>query len=274
MNAVEAASSAIQLTRVNDDTCWLLTVDGTAILLDPWLGGPALVFHRRIHEAFLVGPVAPLEGLPTPELAIISHPFNDHCHPPSWPKVASSLPLYVPRVVAPFVRGRHFREVHVIPDRTRTGSSVRVGNVELSWCRAEKALDTTHNGLVIRGLRSGATVLYTPHALLLEGRTLDAVKEALGGRLDVFLCSFQRYDLPWYLGGVANLGAHHGLGLVELLAPRYVAPTHDAPKTESGFIATVGVFSPLDDLRGAIAARGLGAEVIDVGVGERWAASA
>jgi len=262
---------ALSLTRVNADSSWLIEIDGTRLLLDPWIEGHAIIVHPVIHQADLLGPRLKHEDLPPVDALVISHPFADHLSRASLRKLRRDLPAFCPAVVRPFLKAiGGFKHVRTIPNGTRGGAPLTVGGIAIAWFRAAAPLDTTHNALILRGTRSGATVMYCPHGMLPPDRTLAAVERYLGGRLDVLLCSLLRLDLPWYLGGVANLGVDAGIALASRLAPRYLMQTHDGEKPDTGFIARAATITHCRDLAAAVAGRSLKATPVSTGVGERW----
>ncbi len=256
MTATGRADGGLTLTLLNGDSSWKIEVDGTRLLLDPWLEGPAIVGVKALHVARLGTPAVKLEEVLPVDALLVSHPFPDHCNATTLRQLPRDLPAFAPRVVRPFLKaiGR-FRKVGEIPNLTRGGAPLVVGNADVAWFRAAAPLDTTHNALVVRGRRSGATVMYCPHAVLLQGPTIEAVERYLGGRLDALLCSFTLLDLPGYLGGVANLGKEAAVALVERLAPRHVLATHDGEKPDSGFIARVEKITRHPDIVSALSGR-------------------
>lgn len=63
--------------------------------------------------------------------------------------------------------------------------------------------------------------------------------------------------LPWYLGGVANLGVHNGRALIEKLLPRprYWIATHDGESIFHGLVGAVIKMRPMT-FRDAISKKG------------------
>jgi L-ascorbate metabolism protein UlaG (beta-lactamase superfamily) len=265
------AKTPLALTLLNGDSSWLVELDGTRLLLDPWLEGTAIVVFPAIHEATRATAAVSLAEVGPVDALVLSHPFPDHCNRPTLLQLPPDLPTFAPRVAIPFVRlacGR--RRVTVIPNATLGRDPVRFGNVSLAWCRAVLPLDTTHNALILRGEESGSTVMYCPHGLPPTGATFRAVERVLNGRLDALLCSFNTVDLPGYLGGTAGLGAEAGATLVARLAPRHVLPTHDGPKPDTGFIARRTTVTRCADVAGVLAGRANGTRAVVPRTGERW----
>lgn len=266
---------SLKITLLNGDSSWLIELDGTRLLLDPWLVGDAVVVHPAMHVAHLgdaprlsLSEVGPVDAL------VISHPFPDHCNAPTLRLLPRDLPAFAPRVAQPAIPllGGP-RRVTNIPNATLGRRPAAFRSVELAWCRATAPLDTTHNALILRGRESGATVMYCPHGLLREGRTMAAVERTLAGRLDAFLCSFTLLDLPFYLGGIANLGVEKGVEVVRHLKPRYLLATHDAPKPDTGFIARKAKITRCPDLVATVGERVRPSEVVVPETGRAWTAA-
>jgi L-ascorbate metabolism protein UlaG (beta-lactamase superfamily) len=258
-------------TLLNGDSSWLIEIDGTRILLDPWLEGQAVLVHPALHVARLGAEAVDVGTLPPIDAVVISHPFPDHCNRGTLRRLPPDTPVYTPAVVRPFAKAiGGFRAVHLIPNATRGRGPATAGSVSLFWCRAAAPLDTTHNALIVRGNASGETAMYCPHGLLPDGPTLAAIERVLGGRLDALLCSFTHLDLPGYLGGVANLGTEAAAVMVERLRPRYVMPTHDGEKPDEGFIARVARITRCRDIGAAIAGRAPRTEAVVPVTGHPW----
>ena len=268
------ATTPLSLTLLNGDSSWLIELDGTRLLLDPWLLGDAVVFHPAVHVAYGSADAVRVEDLGRVDALIISHPFADHLSRATLRKLPPDLPAFTPAVVKPFLKWvGGMRNVTTIPNATRGGEPVAFRSVRLSWCRAAAPFDTTHNALILRGAESGATIMYCPHGLLLKGPTLAAVERVLAGRLDALLCSFTLLDLPGYLGGVANLGAEAGAALTARLSPRFLLATHDAEKPDSGFVARIEKITRCKDIAGALAGRAARTVPVIPRNGEPWQAS-
>jgi len=267
------SKAALSLTLLNGDSSWLIEIDGTRLLLDPWLEGEAVLLFPAFHVA-RGGEAVRVEDVGAVDALVVSHPFPDHLNRATLRKLPRDLPAFAPKVVKPFLKWMGgMRRVTTIPNATRGGQPVTFQNVSLSWCRAAAPLDTTHNALIIRGTASGATIMYCPHGLLLSGPTFAAVERLLGGRLDALLCSFTHLDLPGYLGGVANLGAEAGAALAARLSPRFLLATHDGDKPDSGFIARVEKITRCPDIAAVVAGRAERTVAVTPRTGEPWHAS-
>ena len=253
----------------------MVEIDGTRILLDPWLLGPAIVGHPVVHRARLVAPAVPPEDVPPVDALVISHPFPDHCNRTTLRKLSRDLPAFTPTVAWPFVKalGR-FRKVTALGNCAGRGHPVSAGRVSVAWFRAAAVLDTTHNALVLRGREGGATLVYAPHGLPVAGPATDALERYLAGRLDALLCTFSLVDLPAHLGGVANLGVDAAIALIERLRPRFVVPTHDGDKPDTGFIARATRTTRCRDVVAAVARRVPAAVVVLPVTGQPWWAPA
>ncbi len=265
---------SIQLTRLNADTSWILEVDGTRLLLDPWLEGPAIVGLPWIHTADLAQAAVPIAEVPSVDALVISHPFPDHCNAPTLRKLRGDFPAYAPAVARRRVkRLGGFDDVTVLGNCTGRGQAVRVGNVSIAYCRAGHWFDPTHNVLVIRGLDSGSTLAYCPHGVEVSDRTRDAMEAQIGDRLDLLMCSFTLLDLPIYLGGVANLGQQAAVGLAQYFSPDWVLPTHDGDKPDSGFISWVSKLERCVEPGELLSQHGISSAIPSIEIGRTWSSA-
>ena len=264
---------SMQLTRLNADTSWVIEIDGTRLLLDPWLEGAAVVGLPWIHSARLAQPPVPIVEVPPVDALVISHPFPDHCNAPTLRNLRGDFPAYAPAVARRRVKrlGR-FNEVTVLGNCTGSGHAVRVGSISIAYCRAGHWYDPTHNVLVLRGLESGRSLAYCPHGVEVTDRTRGAMEQQVGDGLDLLMCSFTLLDLPFYLGGIANLGKQAAVGLAEHFSPRFVLPTHDGDKPDSGFISWVSKLDRCADAGALLAEHGVRSEIPAVEIGSSWSA--
>lgn len=255
---------------MNHDSAWLMEIDGTRLLVDPWLEGPAVIGMPWIHTMSLTQPPIPVRSLPPADAVLLSHPYPDHTNAATLKRLPRDLPVYSGRIALALARvqGGPPRTCP-LEDRTHGGTSTEVGRVAISLFRGGR-FDPTHNVYVLRGLDSGERVFYAVHAMLLGTRQARAVADELDGRLDALVCSFTHLDLPLWLGGTANLGAEVALKLVERLRPRYVLQTHDQEKPDTGLITRVQKVTRPPDVAAAIAARGLESELVESVQGVAW----
>ena len=77
----------------------MIQVDGVNILTDPVLGDRVLHLRRRNMSGR-----AWLEGLPQPDLILLSHLHTDHLHLPTLRRLPRTIPMVVPRGTAPWLR--------------------------------------------------------------------------------------------------------------------------------------------------------------------------
>jgi hypothetical protein len=263
--------TALALTLLNGDSSWLIELDGTRLLLDPWLSGKATLLYPAFHQADLGGEAVSLAELGRVDALVVSHPFPDHCNRPTLRQLPRDLPAFSPRVVTPWVRwAGGLRRAATIPNATLGRQPIVFRNVSLAWCRAAFPFDTTHNALILRGNDSGSTVMYCPHGLPTQGAAFRAVERVLAGRLDALLCSFTVLDLPGYLGGIANLGPDAAAELAARLQPRFTMPTHDGDKPDSGFIARVEKLVRCRDIASVLQPRAPGTRPVVPQTGQVW----
>lgn len=241
----------MKLTRLNGDSAWYLELDGTRLLIDPWLEGPAVLAWSPVHRAVLGTPSTPIADAPKADAILLSHPYPDHTHAETLSRLDRTLPVVGSRIVclvAKLVGGSR-------PSVPLTVSApTRVGAIDVHFGRGGW-FDPTHNVYLLRGVESGKTLVYTPHGMIPTSGVAERFTAVAGGPVDVLLTSFDLLDLPFWVGGIAKLGLNPALALVDRFQPRFVARTHDGEKPDTGLLSKVQRWEYCRDVSAALGDR-------------------
>ena len=258
---------SLSLTRLNSDSSWLIELDGTRLLLDPWLDTDAVVGASWINTISLVEPGLSLNELNGVDGVLLTHPFPDHCHPDTLQKVADGIVTYAPESTYRKAK-KYLSPVNKLPDFCKNAEKVSIGNVEIAYCKSLKLIDPTHNALVIKG--ESVTLLYCPHGIWLTEKLQDKLAPLLNDSIDVLLCTFTRYDLPFFLGGPANNGSAEALKVINAYQPKYAFPTHDGEKVESGLLPKFANVTLCEDVGELLSTKAPFCQTQELAVGQRW----
>ncbi|MFZ9658616.1 MAG: MBL fold metallo-hydrolase, partial [Crocinitomicaceae bacterium] len=99
----------MQITKINEDSTWLLHLDGLKVLIDPWLSPSQIDFHPWFSRQFHNQPQVAIETLPQPDFIFISHPFTDHCNKETLMQFATDTPIVAPAsVLKKIQKWQHF----------------------------------------------------------------------------------------------------------------------------------------------------------------------
>lgn len=214
------------LQRINMDSCWLLQLEGTRLLIDPWITGSETDGFKWLNRQWHVHEVMDPANLPGFDAILITQPYDDHCHIASLQLIAGDKPILADRRASAKIR-RHLKNVRLITLDEKTRAKTQFHNVSLYISPTDKL----YNGCVIEG--GGHTLLYLPHGIEMKPRYLKHFPT----QADVVLSSASTFRLPFWLGGLVAKGIANIQEIQQHFAPRSIYTTHDEPKEGVGLVS-------------------------------------
>jgi L-ascorbate metabolism protein UlaG (beta-lactamase superfamily) len=201
----------MQLTYF-DSNSWLIELDGTRILLDPWLvgdltfGGADWLFKGKKNQQH-----------PIPEkidLILLSQGLEDHAHPPTLKVLDKNIPVVASLNGAKVARDLGYTNVNALEHGAiyTLKDKVEIKAVPGSLV----GVTTVENGYVLKGLISNKTLYYEPH-----GNHSEEVKTA--DSIDVIITPLISLKLP--LIGAVIKGQKTALDLCQRLKPQVILAT-------------------------------------------------
>ncbi|PYI19616.1 hypothetical protein BO99DRAFT_473531 [Aspergillus violaceofuscus CBS 115571] len=248
-------------TNLNGDSSWLISLPWPTggyfhLLLDPWLGGPAIITsswlsHITHVEQEKFQTIAQVEQLARDisgprdseghiDAVIVSHPFSDHTHKDTLIQLASTVPVYAACEAAAVVRSwNHFDTVVDIPDYAPTTPWREEDLAPLpSWLHllripTGEPHPALHFGIVLalasRNERREA-IIYSPHGI--EPQFLQPLVDEESFATLALLHGIDDQSTL----GVPQLGVENGLRLEALTGARYWLRTHNPRLNFRGLI--------------------------------------
>ncbi len=200
----------INLTYL-DSNSWLIEIDGSRILLDPWLVGKLIFANQAwLFEGKKNNPQPIPEQI---DLILLSQGLEDHAHPPTLKKLDKNIPVVASPNAAKVVRDLGYSEVNALEHN----SSFRLGQVEIKAVPGSPIGPTlVENGYIITGLESGKNIYYEPH-----GYHSESLKDA--APIDVVITPIINLKLP--LVGSVIKGQETALKLCKWLNPQVILAT-------------------------------------------------
>ncbi|MFM6945615.1 MAG: MBL fold metallo-hydrolase [Flavobacteriales bacterium] len=206
----------MQLTKLNEDSSWLLSLDGLKVLVDPWFSASQVDFHPLFSRQFHAGPQPKVETLQRPDFIFISHPFTDHCNKETLLQFSGDIPLIaLPSILKKIAKWGHFQEL--IP-LEKAPFSIRILKTKNSLVHKAYLIESELNKLV-----------YAPHGAML--------KKKIKLQVDAVIATTLQYQLPFFLGGTINLGFAKALDLKNQLQAKYLLTTHNEDKIGEGLVS-------------------------------------
>ena len=196
-----------------DSNSWLIEIDDTRILLDPWLVDK-LVFSNQawLFEGIKNNPQPIPENI---DLILLSQGLEDHAHPPTLEKLERSIPVVASPNAAKVVRELGYENITVLEHERE--ESFKLGQVEITAVPGSPIGPMlVENGYIIAGLESGKKIYYEPH-----GHHSDSIKKA--APVDVIITPLVSLKLP-VMGAVIK-GKQSALEVCKWLHPQVILST-------------------------------------------------
>ena len=241
-----------------DSNSWLIELDGTRILLDPWLvgdltfGNASWLFKGTKNNAH-----------PIPEnidVILLSQGLEDHAHPPTLKELDHNIPVVASPNAEKVVQKLGYSTI--IP--VAHGESYIINDkVEIKAIPGSPIGPTLiENAYLIKGLNSGKTLYYEPHGYHSpEIKTTESI--------DVVITPLISLKLP-LLGAVIK-GQKTALELCQAIKPQVILST-----AAGGDISFEGLLISILKAEGTVAEfndllkqKGLSTTAIDPQSGER-----
>lgn len=224
-------SRAITLRRLNLDATWWVSLGEVGVIFDPWLVGPEVDVAPWFHVAWHTGPVVPPAEAPPHGVIVVSQVYADHDHTPTLAALpGEAVVAAVPEAVASVRAARPGSEVRAVPPWG--AAPLRVGALRL-WRLTRPWWRPPRYHAVIVADEDGRAVVHAPHGLPAS----EAARVAGGVDVRVLATTRQRYQLPWWLGGLVNPGPEVADAAARALGSPRVLVIHDEAKREAGLVA-------------------------------------
>ena len=194
-----------------DSNSWLIEIDGTRILLDPWLVGK-LTFGKQnwLFEGSKKNPQPIPENI---DLILLSQGLEDHAHPPTLQELDRQIPVVASPNASKVVKEFGYETINVLEHNQRH----QIGQVEIKAVPGSPIGPTlVENGYIITGLASGKTIYYEPHGY--HSKTLPE-----SAPIDVIITPIINLKLP-LLGAVIK-GQESALQVCKQLNPQVILST-------------------------------------------------
>jgi len=206
----------MQLTKLNEDSTWMLTFDGFRVLVDPWLTTSQVDFHPWFSRQFHREPQLSVSELLRPDYIFISHPFSDHCNKETLLQFSKDIPVMaLPKILNKIRAWGHFESL--LP--------LEAAPFDLTLLKSKK--NFVHKAYMIKS--KSHVIVYAPH-----GAELKAIPQE---KISALIASTLTYKLPFFLGGTINLGLSSALRLQKQLNAKKLLVTHNENKRAEGLVA-------------------------------------
>lgn len=240
-----------------DSNSWLIEIDETRILLDPWLVGD-LIFGNA--SWLFKGTKNNSHSIPENiDLILLSQGLEDHAHPPTLKELDRNIPVVASPNAEKVVQELGYTKI--VPVAHGENYTLK-DKVEIKVVPGSPVGPTlTENGYIIKGLDSGKTLYYEPHGYHSpEIKTTESI--------DVVITPLINLKLP-LLGAVIK-GQKTALELCQAIKPQVILST-----AAGGDVSFEGILMSILKAEGTVtefnellAQKGLATKAIDPRSGE------
>jgi hypothetical protein len=204
------------IKRLNEDSSWWWEIDGYTVIVDPWFSASQIDLAAWFSEQFHVTPQPKVNELPKPDFIFISHPFTDHCNKETLLQFSDDIPVIaLPSVQRKIRKWNHFKQI----------LSLKESPITINYFKPKSLVDLVHGAFLLTE-KTGKSLIYSPH-----GSQFSSLPQA-----DVLITTTVRFYLPFWLGGIVNLGWERALKNAELCGASNILPTHDEAKRGKGLV--------------------------------------
>ncbi len=230
---------------------WLIDLEHTRILLDPWLVGD-LVFGNQ--SWFFRGYRQQQLTIPDQfDLILLSQGLPDHAHVPTLKQLNPDIPVVASPSGAKVVQQLNYTDVTAI----ESGQDYQLDDrLSIQALPGSKIGLTQENAYILRDLRTATSLYYEPHGFYVEN-----VRDY--GPVDVLIHPLVNQELP--VVGAIIQGRDTSMDLVKCLKPQVILPTTVGEDIQySGVLGSVlKTTGGADEFRQRLAAQQIDAQVIE-----------
>lgn len=215
------------IQRLNMDNSWFIEINGLKLLVDPWLAGEEVDYFRWFNTQWHRTPPIALSLLPEYHAVLVTQIYPDHYHKQTL------LQLNPSRIVAPKSIQKSLKQL--LPNAEVTGlckqqATAVINGVEINKLPNTSSFGPSFNAFIIKS--ENESVLIAPH-----GYKIKSVSGEIGVDMKLIITPFNRYKLPFFLGGTLAPGIEGLRKLVTNLNPQFLVCTHDEDKHASGLVS-------------------------------------
>jgi len=215
------------IQRLNMDNSWFIEVNGLKLLVDPWLEGEEVDYFRWFNTQWHRTPPINFELVPDFDVVLITQIFPDHFHKKTLQRLNPS------KVVAPKSIQKSLQKL--LPNADIIGLNKKqpqaiLNGIEISMLPGKTAIGPSFKAYTVSSTIE--SVLLAPH-----GYNGNYLSSDVGKELKLIVTPFNRYALPFFLGGTLAPGVEGLKKLVMEFNPKFLVCTHDEDKHASGLVS-------------------------------------
>jgi L-ascorbate metabolism protein UlaG (beta-lactamase superfamily) len=212
------------------DNSFFVEINGWKLLIDPWLEGTEVDFFPWFNKQWhRTAPLA-YEELPAYETVLITQKYADHYHEKTLKKLDPK------QVIAP--RSLENKLKKLLPKATlflldSKNNEINIHDVTIHFLPSKRKIDPIYDAFLLDDGKE--SIFIATHGFQTNERHLQLLKNIAPCQL--LIAPFNRYELPFFLGGIVSPGMQGVEHLCGVLNPKKVIATHDEDKHAKGLVS-------------------------------------
>lgn len=220
----------ISIQRLNMDNSFFVEINGWKLLIDPWLEGAEVDFFPWFNKQWHRTTPMPYEELPAYDTVLITQKYPDHYHEKTLKKLDPH------QVIAP--KSLEHRLKKLLPKATlflldSKNNETNIHNVNIHFLPTKRKIDPIYDAFLLDDGKE--SIFIATHGFQTTNKDLQLLKNTAPCQL--LITPFNRYELPFFLGGIVSPGMQGVQHLCDVLNPKKVIATHDEDKHAKGLVS-------------------------------------
>lgn len=217
----------MHIQRLNMDNTWLLQLNKLRILVDPWLEGAEIDYFPWFNKQWHRTAPMPIKDIPAFDYVLITQKYPDHFHPQTLLKIQAK------NIIAPASIEKELKKLLPQASIMSMGiknPNVQIDGIDIQWYPTARKIDPIYDAFMISD--STESVFLATHGYFIGKESIN-----IKSTIQLLICPFNHYQLPFYLGGTVSPGLEGLMHLAEKLNPKYIVSTHDEDKHAEGLVS-------------------------------------
>ena len=221
----------LSVKRLNLDSSWHVSYNGTNFIVDPWLIGSEIDGFKWLNEQWHIKEPVKITELPDYNFILISQSYEDHCHIKTLKKISENKTLIATEKAYKKLKKEFPKRKIILLEDNKVISHEGLNFISL---RPNKILDPVYYSVVIEN--NNEAIFYAPHGFTLNDQQLDLVNQ---NNIKLLITTFTEFEIPKIMGGKVNPGMENVYELYNQIKPVNTINTHDEEKKAKGLVSSL-----------------------------------
>ena len=225
------------IQRLNMDNSFFVEISGWKLLIDPWLEGAEIDFFPWFNKQWHRTAPLPYEELPAYDTVLITQKYPDHFHEKTLKKLAPQ------QIIAPKSLEKKLK--NLLPNTKlilldSKNNQTNVHDVNVHFLPSKRKIDPIYDAFLLDD--GEKSIFIATHGFQTNEQDLQLLKNT--APCELLITPFNRYELPFLLGGIVSPGMEGVQHLCDVLNPKKVIATHDEDKHAEGLVNKFAKITP------------------------------